>query len=201
MHKFSAEHGLQPNPGKSEIMCFGKASRSLENLSGNWHIGGQMIEVVTEHRDLGFYISSTQKWSISCTNQLLAVAKRKYFAMTRRCKEIGMLSPKLLCQMFDSLIRFSLTYGCEIWGLDIDLLDYNKAGKVRNHIEKVQLSLLKWILGVNKSTAGSIVRGEFGRQPLTHFVWTSVLKHWLRLHCSEEKRLLKQAFYVSLYLA
>lgn len=64
--------------------------------------------------------------------------------------------------MFDTLIRPSLTYGSEVWGVELGPLNHDKSGTVANSVEKVHLQNFKQIIGVKKSTASSYVRGDLG---------------------------------------
>jgi hypothetical protein len=119
----------------------------------------------------------------------------------RRAKEIGLQSPRLLCRLFDTLIRPSLTYGSEIWGVELGLLDHDKAGSVAHSVEKVHLQYKKRILGVKRSTTSTHVRGEFGRHPVVMNIWILIIKYFFRLREMDGDRLLCIAFKQSKYLA
>ena len=69
----------------------------------------------------------------------------------------------LLLKIFDTMILPILLYGSEIWGPS-GKYDFEKWDK--NEIEKIHSSLLKQILGLNRSTQNNMVRAEFGRHPL-----------------------------------
>jgi hypothetical protein len=72
----------------------------------------------------------------------------------------------MMCRLFDTLIRPSLTYGSKVWGAEVGMLDHDKTGSVANAVERIHLRYLKRILGVKQSTPSSHVRGEFGRNPV-----------------------------------
>ena len=59
-----------------------------------------------------------------------------------------MISPKVLCQLFDAFIGSSLSYACEIWGF----------GKSKT-IERVHLKFCKSLLNVRTSTPSIGVYG------------------------------------------
>jgi hypothetical protein len=112
------------------------------------------------------YLSQAQtakyNWATSCSHPLITAATVKLHCIIRRAREIGVLSPKMMCRLFDTLIRPSLTYGSEVWGVELGPLDHDKSGTVANSVEKMHLQHLKRIIGVKKSTASSHVRGNLG---------------------------------------
>ena len=70
---------------------------------------------------------------------------------------------KLLLKLFDTMIAPILLYGTEVW-LASGKFTFDNSDKT--DIERVQTSLLKQYLGVNRSTQNNMVRSEFGRLPL-----------------------------------
>ena len=80
----------------------------------------------------------------------------------------------LTLKLFDILVLPVLTYGIEVWG---PLLIANEnLSKVQNHtlkvmleptiIEKLNLHLCKYVLGVSRKATNDAVRGEIGRLPI-----------------------------------
>jgi hypothetical protein len=63
---------------------------------------------------------------------------------------------KLCCDLFNTLVRSTANYACEIW------VDYKKIMA----IEVVYQGFLKSLLEVWKTTSTSIVLAEFGKFPL-----------------------------------
>jgi hypothetical protein len=48
--------------------------------------------------------------------QRLAMSgKKAIFALRCRCAELRIFDPALQCQLFDTLVKPVLSYGCEIW--------------------------------------------------------------------------------------
>jgi hypothetical protein len=108
-----------------------------------WTLQGVSIEVVKEHVDSGLLASQAQtakyNWATSCSHPLINAATVKLHCIIRRAREIGVLSPNMMCRVFDTLIRPSLTYGSEVWGVNLGPLDHHKSGTVANSVEKVHL--------------------------------------------------------------
>jgi hypothetical protein len=106
-----------------------------------WTLNGVHIEVVKEHVDFWdcFYLKHKRQ-NISGL----------YPPSLHHKKGSGnwVLSPKMMCRLFDTLTRPSLTYGSEVWGVELGPLDHDKSGTVANSVEKVHLQYLKRIIGV-----------------------------------------------------
>ena len=73
------------------------------------------------------------------------------------------MPPQLLLKIFDAMIVPILLYGAEIWGPGGK---YNFDSWDKTDVERIHTSLLKQILGLNRSTQNIMVRPEFGRLPL-----------------------------------
>jgi hypothetical protein len=152
---FSAKKGLSPNPKKIKIMVW-KNQKTINKQEMIWTLNGINIYVVTKHTELGLLVSqkgtAKNNWATGCSPPLIQAATVKLHSIMRRSREIGLVSPKLMCRLFDTLMRPTLTYGSEFWGVELGLLDHEKAGSVAYAIEKVHLQYLKRNLGVKKGT-------------------------------------------------
>ena len=121
--------------------------------------------------------------------------------MQAHCCELGITSPKQICMMFDILVKPVLTYGCEVWGADLNLQDLNNGMKTQRDIETLHLDLLRWTLGVRRTTPSAHIRGKFGRHPICLFTLKMVVTFYERLLRMDGSRLLKLAFRHSIGLA
>ena len=65
------------------------------------------------------------------------------------------LTPKVICQLFDTFVGSVLSYSCEVWGF----------GKCKS-IERIHLKFCKALLKVRSSTPSLGVYGDLGRCPL-----------------------------------
>jgi hypothetical protein len=125
---------------------------------------------VNKHTDLQLALLVTQKgtamnnFATGCSPPLIQAAPVKLHSITRRSREIGLVSPKLMCRLFDTLMRPSLTCGSELWGVELGLLD-GKAGSVAYAVDRVHLRYLRRNLGVKKGTTSTHVRGGVWTAP------------------------------------
>ena len=90
-------------------------------------------------------------------------------SVLHKCKSNNL--PIDLClELFDSMVKPVLTYGCETWGYeDLDML------------EKVKLKFCKYILNVRPSTPTCLVYGELGIFPLHIYVHTQRIVYWVKV--------------------
>ena len=85
--------------------------------------------------------------------------------------------------VFDHTVKPVLLYASEIVGMFKPSLDDNLFEKVYKYLplEKLNLSLCRYILSVNKKTSKLALYGELGRYPIYIDIVSSMLKYWTRL--------------------
>ena len=104
---------------------------------------------------------------------------------------------QLIISFFDRLVLLVMTYGIEVWGPHF----ISKSNCASNHsvkcmlqphsVEKLNLHLCKFILGVSRKSTNDAVRGEVGHLPIlliTARCWVSFTKH---AFCLPQENLLK----------
>ena len=87
--------------------------------------------------------------------------------------------------IFDHTVKPVLLYASEIIGMFSTKTDeFNPYEKIFNNlpIEKVNLSMCRYTLGVSRKTCKAALYGELGRYPLYIDIIISMLKYWNRLH-------------------
>jgi hypothetical protein len=107
-------------------------------------------------------------------DKLTIAGKKALFALRRRCNDLSIIDPKVMCQLFNSLVRPLLSYACEVWTCCIGVKGFQQ-------VEQVHIMFLRGILGVNKTTSTFAVLGEFGMYPLEYFWWQQTFKYYDRL--------------------
>jgi len=73
-----------------------------------------------------------------------------------------------------------LNYGCEVWGFH--------PGKA---VERLHVQFCKQLLGVKKNTQNDFVYGELGRMPLQNTRYYVLVKFWLKILQSDNKKYIK----------
>jgi hypothetical protein len=75
---------------------------------------GTTIERVQSFKYLGLELHSTRGMAIAI-DKLTTVGKKALFALRRRCNDLSITDPEVMCQLIDSLVRLVLNYACEVW--------------------------------------------------------------------------------------
>ncbi len=185
---------LKVNESKSKIMICSKQKLS-NNIKFNYN--DKELERVSLYKYLGIMISD-DSCLLPAHNSLMQKGLKAYYAMNSLLYSANITNTKNYLMLFDALIRPILTYGCEIWGLD---LLQKKAPKKflsgQHHMigcEKLEIKLYKFILGVPMGTSNIGVRAELLRFPLRYFISSQILKFYYRLKLGSKNNLLNNFF-------
>jgi hypothetical protein len=126
-----------------------------------------VIERVQTFKYLGILLETTPNLD-NAVEHLAAATRCSLFALNRRCAELHIMDVKLCCNLFNTLVRSTASYACEVW------VDFKKI----EAIEVVYRGFFKSLLGVRKITSTSILLAEFGKFPFEHFAWGQALLYY-----------------------
>jgi len=182
LFKFCVEQQLVINVSKTKVVVFEKR----RSVAPEFTYRGTTIERVQSSIYLGLELHSTRGMTVAI-DKLTVAGKKALFALCRKCNDLSITDPEVMCQLFDSLVRPVLSYACEVWIGCTWVKGLQQA-------EQVHIMFLRGILGVNKATNIFAVLGEFGRYPLEYFWWQQTLKYYDRLRESTPDRLLYYAY-------
>ena len=145
------------------------------NYEYPFKLNNQLLEHVSSFKYLGITFNFNGKFNRSI-KELKDQGRRAMFSLLQKSRHLE-LDISVQIELFNSLVRPILTYGCEIWGYACIEI-----------IESLQLEFLKYILHVKKSTPNCFVYGESGQYPLYIHVYSRMIKFWHKLTiCSEDK--------------
>ncbi len=144
---------------------------------------GDAIKKVQTFKYLGILFETTPNLD-NAVEHLAAVSRCSLFALNRRCAELRIMDVKLHCDLFNTLVRFTTSYACEVW------VDSKKI----EAIEVVYWGFFKSLLGVWKTTSTSIMLAEFGKFPFEHFAWGQVLLYYNRVNTIIKDHILGKAW-------
>ena len=105
--------------------------------------------------------------------------------MKNKLRHLGSLPPRLLFYLFDSLVRSSLLYGSDVWGLSCN------SSKT---IDKMFHWFIPCALKVKSTTSNVIVVGESGQVPPSVYSHINVLGYLERLQHLKPDMLVKQVY-------
>jgi hypothetical protein len=115
---------------------------------------------------------------------LATVSKRSLFIVNWHCVKLHIMDVKLRCDLFNTLVRSTASYACEVW---VD----SKKIKV---IEVVYRRFFKSLFGVWKTTSTSIMLVEFCKFPFEHFACGQALLYYNRVNIVTKNRILGKAW-------
>ena len=113
--KFCSTNKIIVNETKTKVMCFG----TKENFSVFFN--KKLIEPVDQYKYLGVIVRSINK-----TNQdlfsnnyrfIFDKSQKAIFSLKKKLKFVQSVSPGIMFDMFDTLIRPILNYRSDVWGL------------------------------------------------------------------------------------
>jgi hypothetical protein len=114
---------------------------------------------------------------------LATTNKRSLFTLNRRYAELHIMDIKLHCDLFNTSVRSTASYVCEVW------VDSKKI----EAIEVVYRGFFKSLLEVRKTTSTSIMLVEFGKFPFEHFAWGQTLLYYNHVNIVIKDRILGKA--------
>ncbi len=182
--QFYVECGLIMNVEKTKAMMFNYVDPCQEFV-----FKGDVIEKVQTFKYLGILLETTP--NLDNAMEHLAIASRcSLFTLNCRCAKLHIMDVKLCYDLFNTLVRSTTSYACEVW------VDSKKI----KAIEVVYRRFLKSLLGVRKITSTSIVLAEFGKFPFEHFAWGQTLLYYNRVSMITKDHILGKAWEAQLIM-
>jgi hypothetical protein len=110
MSAFCVERQLVINVSKTKVVVFEKHRSAAPEFTYK----GTTIERVQSFRYLGLELHSTRGMAVAIA-KLTVAGKKALFALRRRCNDLSITDPEVMCLLFNSLVRLVLSYACEVW--------------------------------------------------------------------------------------
>ena len=185
---FCDEWGLSVNMTKTAVLIFNYSGRQLKE-SHEFLYGSTTIPSEKSYCYLG--ITFSLSGSLKVTQQSLRVkGLRAYFSL-KNTIDITSISKEAVFKLFDALVLPVVSYGCSVWLVktnifncfsnEVNTLD-DVLGKImKDPIEKLHMSFLKWTLGVGKRTSTAAIWGDCDRIPLGIILMKQLIDYHNRL--------------------
>lgn len=169
---------LTVNAAKTQVMIMRPGGGSGGKLAAReaFFYAGQQLEVVKTIKYLGLTFAQLSKSQgfACCAEELAKAGRRALLAMRRRAWELGTASVQHQSQLFDIFVKPVLSYGCEVWGVDV--LDQPDSAP-----ERVHRWFCRRLLGLPRGASSAVALAELGRWPL-HVHWVQQMaRFWNRL--------------------
>lgn len=172
LNDFCTSWGLQVNPDKTKIMIFNKSGKAY-NSNMRFTLGSLILGHTLSYCYLGIQLQLCGSFTLA-TEELRKKSLRAYFGL-KGTVDISRLSFQAVCNLYDSLIKPIVTYGCPVWlplsnlfkalGSQVDAKASLKL-MASDPMERAHLQFLKWSLGVHKKASNVGSWGDTGRLPI-----------------------------------
>ena len=195
VYQFSKKKQLTISVNKSKSMVFNQTGRFIKYP---FNLNNKILEQVQSFCYLGFDVkcSGTVKHAMNILCDKANKALRPLLCAISRFKIPARLSIKL----FHTFISPILLYNAENWAILSDkgidkfnsktILDNTSAG---SKIDLIHRKLLKFILGVSKSSPCLAIYGDTGEVPVSLKSYRLALNFWHRVSNLPDKYLVKKA--------
>ncbi len=177
LEQYCEEWALTVNLDKTRVMVFQKKARS-QGSRYQFSYGGEVLEHSTSYSYLGIQISASGGFSLA-VKALHEKARREFYAIKSRFGQLK-LPIKTWIKLYHAIIQIIILYGSGIWAPVIHLKNWEKTS-----LEKLQLEMIKNILGVHRSTSNDACRAELGLYPLKIEIQKRCVQFWHHLHQSD----------------
>jgi hypothetical protein len=180
-----AKH-LTVNSAKTQVVILRPGGGGSARLAAgeSFTYADTPLQVVQSCKYLGLTFTQLGKTRgfANCADTMALAGRKALFAMRRRAFELGASSVEQQCSLFDILVKPVLSYGCEIWG--VDLLTQADGSTAP---ERVHSLFCRQVQGLPRQVPSALALAELGRMPL-HLFWTQQLaRYWNHLQtCMED---------------
>ena len=159
------------------VIIFNKGGQIIKRYK--FTFSEENIEITQSYTYLGILFSACGTFNAACD----AILSKSLKAFFKLCQLDTRDNVYLTLKLFDSLVTPVCMYGSEIWG-PLLCMKLNDSNFMRicdsTTIEKVNIKLCKYILGIGKKNTNAAARGEIGRYPLLINILTHSFKFWMR---------------------
>jgi hypothetical protein len=166
LSEYCNKWGLKVNLDKTRAMIF--RNGGIISRHEKFYLNGVEIESCSYYKYLGLIMSTRLSWSPA--QQTLSSQALKAMHLVTHVNYKCNFSFKVSDKLFDTCIIPMITYGSEIWGLN-----------VHKDIEHVQNKFYRKVLGVGSKTPSVAILGECGRLKVYIHCYVKCIKYWLKL--------------------
>jgi len=205
LQHYCQQWGLTVNTGKTKVMLLSGRRRQKEALevaeAAGISFAGQRLPAVTSFTYLGIVFHSTTCLAGVAGAGRAQLGRAAMHSCRARCAELGIEAADIHLRLFGVMVDSVLSYGAEVWGVQLAARAAAGGGGAGSAAERLQLSYLRQLLGVRQSTPNAVVLAETGEQPLWQRWLRRAAKLWNRVLEQPQDSLLRQALDASCRLA
>ena len=191
LEAYCEKWNLTVNTAKTKVVIFNKGGHILKRFKFCYR--NELLEITQKYCYLGIVFSSCGTFVSACK----AIVEKSLKAFYKLKQLDTRNNVTLTLKLFDSLVAPVAMYGCEVWGpLILKKLNTSNFMNICEtaHIEKLNIKLCKYLLGVGRKTTNAAVRGELGRYPLLLNVLVHSFKYWTRTCTLQIESLVRKSY-------
>jgi hypothetical protein len=188
---------LTLNTDKTKVMIFNKGGHPISKYKFKY--GTCEILTTQKYCYLGIIFTSSGLFNEAIKSLCDKASKAFFLLRKHNIRE----NVKLTLKLFNSLVLPILYYGSEVWApyLFKNLKETNFQSLCDSApIEKINVKLCKYILGVNRKSTNAAVKAELGQFPLSIKAMQLSFKYWNRLCALDSDSLVKKAYLENLLI-
>ena len=161
----------------------------------------QPLEAVTSFKYLGITFHASTCLAGAAAPGRAKAAWAALHNSRARCAALGVEAAHVHLRLFSSLVDSVLSYGAEVWGLQLAAKAATTGGSTGCAAERLHLAFLRNLLGVRQGTPSLVVLAETGERPLWARWLLRAARLWNRLLAAGDGNLARQALLASAALA
>ena len=159
--------------------CAASAAQRTQMKTEQFHVGGQLIDYVEQHKCLGVTLHEVTLWKAD-----MAVRESRASRSTGLMQSClaSLQATKSIClafRMHDVCVRTVETYGAAMWATSYCCSD--PARVVQNGLEKLQLQFMRRWCKLRQNVPVWAIFAELGRLPLHYFWWREIVRFFNRV--------------------
>ena len=201
LQQYCSQWGLTVNTVKTKVMLLSGARTQLAAQqaaeAARLRFGGQLLEVVTSFKYLGVVFHSSTCLAAAAGAARAQLGRAAMHSCRARCAELGIEAASVHLRLFSTMVDSVLSYGAEVWGVQLAAAAAAGSGSAGSAAERLQLTYLRHLLGVRQGTPSAVVLAETGEQPLWQRWLRRAAKLWNRALEEPQGSLLRQALAAS----
>ena len=184
LYAYCKKWGLKVNLDKTKVVVF---SRGKVRKYKCFYYGNDIIDVIYDYLYLGVIFNFNNKFNKTKDRQK-TLGLRATFGLISKIKKLN-LPMSIVTQIIESCIVPVLFYGSEVWG-------YGQTNDMQICFNKI----MRYILGLNKSTPKCMLYGELGLKSSEEIINNKMLNFWFNIVKSNDNKFSKIIYKFSKHL-
>ena len=180
VHRWCNQWKLRINAEKCSVVHFRK--KCVRRSIVEFRIGEEILSMVSEYKYLGIVLNEFLNGE-KMREALMDNGRKALYGVMRLVRSLGNVGWATFSKLYTSMVRNTLLYGCEIWGV----LSGNDA-----KLERVQRAAIRSFLGVHSRFPLLGLELEAGLTPLRWEARRRAIRYWVKVHRLRESRLLSK---------